>query len=234
MSMPIELSRIALTVVAVGGFESNSGKTTLLCELLRALPGWEAIKVTRGHYRSCGRDPHACCVSPLLGDAPLVRTGRAETYAHGKDTGHYWDAGAANVHWVIATDAQVAEGIALALARVEAPGVFVEGNSYLRFVAVDFAVMVTRGGGQKLKPSARRVLSKTSAVYLSGAENGLDEDASDAIRKELAAQGASTDIALYAPPTTAQLVARIREIHARGIELRSNLKATSRDEVARV
>src|SRR5919112_2606530 len=111
------------TLVAVGGFSSEVGKTALVCELLRALPGWEAIKVTRGHYRSCGKDPHACCVSHLLGDEPLIRSGRRETYTPGKDTGRYWDAGAANVHWVIATDAQVEEGVRLALERVEAPGV---------------------------------------------------------------------------------------------------------------
>jgi hypothetical protein len=53
------------TVVAVGGFSSEVGKSTLLCEFLRALPGWEAIKMTRGHYRSCGKDPHATRQSQL-------------------------------------------------------------------------------------------------------------------------------------------------------------------------
>jgi uridine kinase len=43
------------TIVAVSGLSSNTGKTTLVCELLRRLPGWEAIKLTRGHYRSCGK-----------------------------------------------------------------------------------------------------------------------------------------------------------------------------------
>lgn len=40
------------TKVAIAGVSSEVGKTTLLCELLRELPGWEAIKMTRGHYRS--------------------------------------------------------------------------------------------------------------------------------------------------------------------------------------
>ena len=61
-------------VVGVGGFTSEVGKTTLLCELLRAFPGWEAIKTTRGHYRSCGKDPHACCVSDLLEEKPVTGT----------------------------------------------------------------------------------------------------------------------------------------------------------------
>ncbi len=51
---------MSLTKVAIAGISSEVGKTTLLCELLREFPGWEAIKMTRGHYRSCSKDPHAC------------------------------------------------------------------------------------------------------------------------------------------------------------------------------
>ena len=111
------------TIVAISGFSSNTGKTTLMCELLRSLPGWEAIKLTRGHYRSCGKDPDTCCVSDLLGAEPSVRSGREANYVAGKDTGRYWDAGAANVHWVIATDDQVEQGIREALSRVRTSGV---------------------------------------------------------------------------------------------------------------
>jgi hypothetical protein len=92
---------MSFTKVAIAAVSSEVGKTTLLCELLREFPGWEAIKMTRGHCRSCGKDPHACCVSHLLGDEPLVRSGFQKTYASDKDTGRYWDAGAANVHWVV-------------------------------------------------------------------------------------------------------------------------------------
>jgi len=53
-------------IVARQCLSSNTGKTTLVCELLQRLPGWEAIKLTRGHYRSCGKDPNGCCVSDLL------------------------------------------------------------------------------------------------------------------------------------------------------------------------
>ena len=167
------------TTVAIGGFSSEVGKTTLVCELLRHLPGWEAVKLTRGHYRSCGKDPHACCVSHLLGEEPLIRSGRKETYAPGKDTGRFWDAGASNVHWVIVTDGQVGQGIRLALERVRAPGVLIEGNSFLKFVAVDFAVMVARAGGGKIKPSARRALKVCSALYLS--DDACDAAARDSV-----------------------------------------------------
>ena len=154
-------------VIGIGGLASNVGKTTLVCELLRAFPGWEAIKTTRGHYRSCGKDPHACCVSHLLGDEPLVRSGRDETYERGKDTGRYWDAGAANVHWVIATDAQLGKGFQRALERVEAPGVFVEGNSFAESVEPDCMLMVTGADDVRVKKSARSVIKKTTPLYVS-------------------------------------------------------------------
>jgi len=154
------------TIVAVGGFASNVGKTTLMCRLLSSLPGWEAIKTTRGHYRSCGKDPQVCCVSHLLGDEPVIHSGREQTYEPGKDTGRYWDAGAKDVHWMIATENQVEKGINQALESVRSEGVIIEGNSFAQFVAVDYFIMVARGHDIRMKGSARRALSKASALYL--------------------------------------------------------------------
>jgi molybdopterin-guanine dinucleotide biosynthesis protein len=155
-------------VIGVGGYTSDVGKTTLMCELLAAFPGWEAIKTTRGHYRSCGKDPHACCVSHLLAAEPVVRSGREATYEPNKDTGRYWDAGASNVHWLIATDDQVGLGIREALSRVKAEGVFVEGNSFASVVDVDFFVMVRRAGEQKIKKSAKQMLERANEIYVPG------------------------------------------------------------------
>ena len=92
-------------------------------------------------------------------------------YASDKDTGRYWEAGAANVHWVIVTDDQVERGIKLALERVKASGVLIEGNSFLKFIEVDFAVLVASDAmpeaAQKLKSSTRWAFQKASALYLS-------------------------------------------------------------------
>ena len=203
--------------VAVGGFTSNSGKTTLVCELLRALPGWEAIKQTRGHYRSCGKDAHACCVSHLLADEPSVRSGRAETYTPGKDTGRYWDAGAANVHWLIATDAQVEAGIKAALARVNAPGVIIEGNSFLSYVRTDFAIMAVPQRVDKIKPTARRVLARCDALYLFTAEG---DDVDEARAQFAAWRAAAKDdellrrIPIFTRAELPELLARVRALGA--------------------
>src|SRR5205085_11986936 len=154
-------------IVAISGLSSNTGKTTLACDLIKHLPGWEAIKITRGHYRSCGKDPNGCCVSDLLRDEPLIRSGREANYEVGKDTGRFWDAGAANVHWVIVGEDQVEEGIRRALSRVQTEGVIVEGNSFLEFINPDYAITCARAGENRLKGSARRTLEKADALYLS-------------------------------------------------------------------
>ena len=162
-----EIESLKPTIIAVSGLSSNTGKTTLVCDLLEHLPGWEAIKLTRGHYRSCGKDPHGCCVSDLIRDEPLIRSGRAKNYEAGKDTGRFWDAGAANVRWVIAGEDQVEDGIRQALSRVQSAGVIVEGNSFLDFVEADFAITCARAGENRMKTSARRTVAKADAIYLS-------------------------------------------------------------------
>jgi molybdopterin-guanine dinucleotide biosynthesis protein len=202
-------------IIAVSGFSSEVGKTTLMCDLLRAFPGWEAIKVTRGHYRSCGRDPHACCVSDLLSDEPVVRSGRDQNYAPGKDTGRFWDAGASNVHWVIVTDAQVEQGIREALARVTAPGVFIEGNSILDFIQGDFALMVSRASGEQIKGSARRAISHASAIYLSNfTEAQTDERASFTLWMEKAGlKKLVKNLPTYTRGDLPELVAQLRLLY---------------------
>ena len=211
---------MSCTKVAIAGVSSEVGKTTLLCDLLRELPGWEAIKMTRGHYRSCGKDPHACCVSHLLGDEPLIRSGFQQTYASDKDTGRYWDAGAANVHWVIVTDSQVERGIQLALERVNAPGVLIEGNSFLRFIDVDFAVLVARvdpaKSTAKIKGSTRWAFEKASALYVFAENDGINHS-SEPIRQlqtRFTLLGLKQKTIAYAPGDFPNLVTHVNRIHS--------------------
>jgi hypothetical protein len=203
-------------IVAVSGFSSEVGKTTLMCDLLRSFPTWEAIKVTRGHYRSCGKDPQACCVSDLLGNEPVIRSGREQNYSPGKDTGRYWDAGAANVHWVIVTDEQVESGIKQAVQRVTAPGVFIEGNSILEFIQADYVLMVSRASGGIIKGSARNALSHSSAIYLSNAtEEGTDERTKFALwRKRSGMDPLIGRLPIYTKADLPELIAHIQRIGA--------------------
>ena len=196
-------------IVGVGGFTSQVGKTTLVCDLLSAFPGSEAIKTTRGHYRSCGKDPHTCCVSDLLEDEAVVRSGRELTYAPGKDTGRYWESGAVNVHWLIATDGQVEKGIDVALSRVEAPGVFIEGNSFTKFIDPDYFIMVLRSDDLRMKTTAKETLKRVSAFYLSGDGESDDRESLKAFltRAELPAMKSQ----IFASREREQLINHIRD-----------------------
>jgi molybdopterin-guanine dinucleotide biosynthesis protein len=203
------------TIIGVGGFTSEVGKTTLMCDLLRAFPGWEAIKTTRGHYRSCGKDPHACCVSHLLEDEPVIRSGRELTYARGKDTGRYWDAGAANVHWLIATDAQVAAGIEKAIGRVQADGVFVEGNSFTESINPDLFLMVARTEKLGIKATARRALRRVSAFYLSDEIETNAKQTLDAFLAKLDSaklNGSGSGVPVFTRTELPKVISRIQEI----------------------
>src|SRR5437764_1910991 len=201
-------------IVAVSGLSSNTGKTTLACELIQRLPGWEAIKLTRGHYRSCGKDPSGCCVSDLLSDEPLIRSGREANYEKGKDTGRFWDAGAANVHWVIVGEEQVEEGINRALSRVKSAGVIVEGNSFLDYIEADFAITCARAGENKMKTSARKTLAKADGLFLSTIDDSDRASAIESFEKwrsllsvELNTQG----LQIFTRADIRDLVAHIRE-----------------------
>lgn len=152
-------------VIAVGGFSSGTGKTSLICDLLQSFPDWEAIKMALEDFGSC-QDPQAARVSHLLSHEPLVRSDREQTYVPGKDTARYWDAGASNVHWVLSSEEQIGEGLRRALERVTAAGVFIEGNSFTRYLKPDFMLMVAPPDGGSIKSSARRALELATALYI--------------------------------------------------------------------
>ena len=196
-------------IVGVGGFTSEVGKTTLMCELLQSFPGWEAIKTTRGHYRSCGKDPHTCCVSDLLEEKAVIRSGRDLTYERGKDTGRYWDAGASNVHWLIATDQQVEEGIKHAFDRVQSQGVFVEGNSFTKFLEPDYFVMVVRADDLKIKRTAREAFNRVSAFYVSGENESRDRELLAAYLEQQEQGIALSEVPIFCRGDLARLTALI-------------------------
>lgn len=212
------------TIIGVGGFTSEVGKTTLLCDLLRAFPEWEAIKTTRGHYRSCGKDPQTCCVSHLLEDEPVILSGRELTYAPGKDTGRYWDSGAANVHWLIATDGQIEDGIRKALSRVQANGVFIEGNSFTKFIEPDYFVMVIRPDDMRIKSTAREALSRVSAFFVSGDAGVSGKQSLNAFLAKANVDSVASEPRVFARAELSQLIVSIRS--------RGNFRQTHRSKDA--
>lgn len=200
------------TIVSISGFSSEVGKTHILCELLRLNPGWEAIKITRGHYRSCGKNPEACCVSPMLGDKPLVLSDPERTCVPGKDTGRYWAAGASLVHWVIGVDDQIKEGIKLAIEKVESEGVFIEGGSFLKYVDADYSIMVATPEIKDIKSSAVSMIKKMDALVVNRAEPAAA--ASELIRDRLLKRGVTLgEIPIYFEQNLSVVAEEIGRLH---------------------
>ena len=200
------------TIVSVSGFSSNVGKTTVLCQLLRFNAGWEAIKITRGHYRSCGKNAEACCVSSMLREDPVVLSDRRETNQAGKDTGRFWQAGAANVHWVIGTDEQIERGIEIALGRVTCEGVFIEGASFLKYLDADYSIMVASPEIRDIKSSAVRVMAKMNALLINRSEP--DESVVEQVRDRLLKRGASLGGArIFFERDLARVAGEVRSAH---------------------
>ncbi|MCA1607258.1 MAG: hypothetical protein LC775_17735 [Acidobacteria bacterium] len=152
-------------------------------------------------------------MSHLLGDEPVVRSGRDQTYDPGKDTGRYWDAGAKNVHWMIATEHQVEKGINQALERVRSKGVLIEGNSFTRFVDVEYLIMVARGNDLKIKGSARRALSKASALYIwDEAEPAWAQDSFYGWSKSCGLESLTNGLPIYTRQSFPRLVAEVCKV----------------------
>jgi hypothetical protein len=122
---------------------------------------------------------------------------------------------------VIATDRQVEEGINNAIERVETSAVFIEGNSFTKYIQPDYFIMVARTDDLKIKSTARSALSRVSAFYLSGEDVGRDEK--DLLREFLVKANPQAQAVRSLPVFAAQdlpdLVVRIadRKFHLHSI-----------------
>jgi len=151
-------------LIGVGGLSSGCGKTAVACLLLKALPGWAAIKVTPCEAeRACphGRDCTAC--EPPEGEYEIV-TDRTSLAAEGKDTARLLEAGAARVAWVRAIPENLPTALAVALDEfADAPGVIVESTSAMCFLD-GLHVLVARADESEVKESARGCLDRVDLV----------------------------------------------------------------------
>jgi len=121
---------------------------------------------------------------------------RSETDIPGKDTGRFWQAGASQVHWLVATSAQIEPGIAHALELVTGPGAIVEGTSILQFITPALAILVASESEPRIKPTARRAITEGSIDLIYTADDSLTfqrvADGSVASAKNIPVFGPST------------------------------------------
>jgi molybdopterin-guanine dinucleotide biosynthesis protein len=144
-----------MRIICVAGASSGVGKTTVACGMLRHLPGWAALKVTRSHRRDPCPHQKGCNVCATLKRPYRLLEMAPGKDVPGKDTWRLREAGASRVFWLIARPEAVGRGLKKALLKLKAaPGVVIEGNSAVPWVEADLVVMVRRRGGGEMSPSA--------------------------------------------------------------------------------
>ncbi|MDX2179690.1 MAG: hypothetical protein SFV18_08870 [Bryobacteraceae bacterium] len=147
-------------LIVVGGNTRNIGKTTLVCEIVAALPtmNWTAMKITQFGHGRCADDGMACECAPS--DPDHVYAIDEQTAPDGTDTGRYLAAGARRSFWIRCREGLLAE----AMPRVRdilasAPNAIVESNSLMQFVRPDLYLTIVDRAGGDFKVSAQRFLT---------------------------------------------------------------------------
>lgn len=154
----------------VGGTWTSSGKTSLVELLLRAFPGWAAIKVTPSRVQELCPIGHCCgaCKPP---EGPYDVILDPEVLAQpGKDTARYLEAGAMKAAWVRALNEALPEALREAIAHMAgAKGVIIESTTAIPLLE-GFKILITREGATKLKESARSSAGMIDLLVINGAK----------------------------------------------------------------
>ncbi len=157
-------------LIVVGGHSRNIGKTSVVCGVIRALPGWNwaAIKVTQFGHGVCSRHGEPCdCADPVHPVAISEERGDAAS----SDSGRFLAAGAKRAFWVRTPAGKLHEAMPrVRLLLDQAENVIIESNSILRFLKPDLCAMVVDGSVADFKSSTQRFLDRAEVlVVTSGA-----------------------------------------------------------------
>src|SRR5579884_1416962 len=157
-------------LLVVGGHSRNIGKTSVVCNIIRALKDcrWTAIKITQYGHGVCSHDGEPCeCADPVHPVAVSEERGDAP----GSDSGRFLAAGAARSFWVRTPADRLHEAMPRLRPILESAGnAIVESNSLLRLIRPDLCVMVLDGAVADFKPTSLRFLDRAGAlVVTSGA-----------------------------------------------------------------
>ena len=185
-----------MAIVVVGGQSRNVGKTSLVANLIKAVPErpWTAVKITQHEH-------------DIPADASYVI--REEREASGdSDTARYLRAGARRALLLTARPGCLADAIPALRRELGADDVILESNSVLEFLEPDVYLAVLDPAIADFKSSARQFLQNASAVVLNEPErHGIRWD------KTLLDQVMRKPIFRVSPPhyLTADLVEFVRK-----------------------
>jgi hypothetical protein len=147
-------------IVVVGGNTRNIGKTTLVCDIIRALPemNWTAVKITQYGHSACAHEGGDCGCAPADPACPYALD--EQTAVDSTDTGRYLEAGARHSFWLRTRAGLLAEGLpALREVMSRAAHVVIESNSVMQFIQPDLYLAVVDRSSGDFKLSAQKALT---------------------------------------------------------------------------
>ncbi|MBI4651243.1 hypothetical protein HY745_08175 [Candidatus Desantisbacteria bacterium] len=150
-----------MKIISITGAASSAGKTHIACTLIRHLPGFASLKITRCSGGSCPRGKSCNVCNSFSGDFHIEENKKI-IMQPGTDTWRMYNAGASRVLWIKARPEALKRAVDACLSSLSGlPGIIVEGNSFLDVCKADVSIMVIeKTGFLKLKPSAARIKEK--------------------------------------------------------------------------
>jgi len=148
-----------MALILVGGQAKDIGKTTLICNIISALPDlqWNAIKITSHHHEARG------CQLRVDGSSWSI----FEQISAGtpSDTVRFVQAGAAKAFLVQVGDAALVEAFAALCKLVPRnANLIVESNRAAAILNPDLFLLIAAGVERDFKPSAELQVAKVDAV----------------------------------------------------------------------
>jgi len=163
-----------MKIICVGGTSSNCGKTAVVCMLLKALPGWAAVKVTPSRHEEVCPRGHDCSACRPPESRYEIITDTDILALEGKDTARYISCGTDKVMWVRALPEYLHEALDAAMGQISgSAGVIVESTTALQFID-GLHIMVTRTNTSSIKESACRSAQNVDIVAMNMQSNELE------------------------------------------------------------
>jgi hypothetical protein len=172
----------ARSVLSVLGPHSGCGKTLFVTRLLRHLPGLGCLKVRPVH----GQGDHHRFSERAKGEDYYLED-RGALYGPGADTASYLEAGASQVEILRHRGSGLAQGLAAAMNRFEAPTpIIVESSSAVPLLPHPVAVLlIIRPPPREMKPATRSALPSVTDLLINASDAGepADTHADDLLRE---------------------------------------------------
>jgi len=152
--------------LVIGGHTRSIGKTSLVVDVIRAMPeaAWTAVKITQYGHGVCSEHGEPCeCASAThaaILDEETDRSGET-------DSSRFLVAGARRSLWLRTRQGDLAEGMPLLRkALAEAENVVLESNAVLGFIRPDLYLVVLDPLLPDFKESTQRYMDRADAFVL--------------------------------------------------------------------